>query len=155
TGSYNVSKTNHAFFEGTYMNRTSNQQLAPEPLFSEDVVTISKDSLYNPLGVDIPVYNRRLVEFGPRASFQSVDSFRLVAGLNGQIEEDVLPALKNWKWEMSYNFGRTNAIQRNEGNLIVSRLQNALGPSFIDGNGIPTCGTPTAPIDGCVPMDIL
>jgi len=156
TGSYNFTKNNHVFFEGNYMNRSSNQQLAPEPLFSEDVVTISKDSLYNPLGVDIPVYNRRLVEFGPRASFQSVDSFRLVTGVNGQIDEDLVPALKNWKWEVSYNFGRTNAIQRNEGNLIVGRLQNALGPSFIDGNGVPTCGTPTAPIlNGCVPMDIL
>jgi outer membrane receptor protein involved in Fe transport len=119
-------------------------------------IVISKDSVYNTLGVDIPVYRRRLVEFGPRASFQSVDSFRIVTGLNGQIEEDVLPALKNWKWEVSYNFGRSNAIQRNEGNLIVGRLQNALGPSFLDGNGVPTCGTPTAPIgNGCVPMDIL
>ncbi|HSR97985.1 MAG TPA: TonB-dependent receptor [Kofleriaceae bacterium] len=159
TGSYDMSKNTHAFFEGNYMNRSSNQQLAPEPLFTNQAgpngVVISKDSIYNNLGVDIPVYNRRLVEFGPRASFQNVDSFRLVSGLNGAISEELIPALKNWKWELSYNFGRTNSIQRNEGNLIVGRLQNALGPSFIDGNGNPTCGTPTAPIAGCVPMNIL
>src|SRR6185436_14018968 len=30
-----------------------------------------------------------------------------------------------------------------------------LGPSFINSNGVPTCGTPAAPIPGCVPMNIL
>src|SRR5262249_11050068 len=115
---------------------------------------ISKDSIYNPLGVDVPVYRRRMVEFGPRKQSESVDSFRIVTGLNGKIVDDV-PVVKDWKWEVSYNFGRTNAIQRNDGNLDVPRLQNAIGPSFIDGMGRPTCGTPSAPIAGCVPMDLL
>ncbi|HRE03159.1 MAG TPA: TonB-dependent receptor, partial [Ilumatobacteraceae bacterium] len=65
-----------------------------------------------------------------------------------------LPVLKDWKWELSYNFGRTQATQLNEGNLIVSRLGNALGPSFFDSDGIARCGTSDAPIDGCVPMNV-
>lgn len=160
TGAYHISKQASVFFEGNYMNRNSNQQLAPEPIINDaNGITISANSMYNPLGVDIPVYRRRLVEFGPRASFQNVDSFRLVTGVNGKITEDV-PVVKNWKWEVSYNHGRTNSIQRNQGNLVVNRVAKALGPSMLDPTtGDPICvetaNDPTTAIPGCVPMDIL
>ncbi|HMG54038.1 MAG TPA: TonB-dependent receptor, partial [Kofleriaceae bacterium] len=60
-----------------------------------------------------------------------------------------------WKWELSYNYGRTDATQRIEGEYITSRLRNAIGPSFIDPSNGPTCGTPSSPIFGCVPMNLL
>jgi iron complex outermembrane receptor protein len=151
-GTYKLVPEAAAFFEASYLNRTSDQQLAPEPFAS--AARISKDSIYNPYGGDVLGYNRRLEEFGPRKSLQNVDTFRIVSGLQGTLPEDA-PALKNWKWEASYNYGRTDATQRNEGNLIKSRLSNALGPSFVDGSGVPTCGTPTDPIDGCIPINIL
>jgi outer membrane receptor protein involved in Fe transport len=142
-GTYKLIPEVSTFFEASYLNRTSDQQLAPEPFIA--AATISKDSIYNPFGGDLFDYRRRLEEFGPRRSLQNVDTFRIVAGFSGSVPEDAA-AFKNWKWELSYNFGRTSATQENEGNLILSRLQEAIGPSFIDANNVPTCGTPTAPI---------
>jgi iron complex outermembrane recepter protein len=152
TGSYKITDSVRAFFEGSYVNRKSDQRLAPEPFFS--YAPISAQSVYNPLGVGILSYNRRLIEFGPRRSLQNVDTFRMVAGVDGSVPESV-PGLADWKWELSFNFGRTQATQQNEGNLVVSRLANALGPSYFDANGVARCGTPDSTIDGCVPLNLL
>jgi iron complex outermembrane recepter protein len=36
----------------------------------------------------------------------------------------------------------------------LPRLRDALGPSFVGATGAPTCGTPTAPIANCVPLNL-
>ncbi|MBC7974042.1 MAG: TonB-dependent receptor, partial [Myxococcales bacterium] len=150
-GGYQLHPRVRGFFEASHLNRTSSQRLAPDTFV--DTAPISAQSLHNPLGVDILGYRRRLSEFGPRRSLQGVETFRAVVGFDGKLPDD----LHNWKWEVSYNFGRTDAVQRLEGNLSVSRLANALGPSFLDPTnaGAPTCGTVDAPIAGCVPLNLL
>jgi len=151
-GTYKLRPEIETFFEGTYVNRKSDQQLAAEPF--NNSVPISKDSIYNPIGGDILGYQRRLDEFGPRRSLQNISTFRVVAGLQGTIPNDV-DLFKNFKWEASYNYGRNDADQQNQGNLIKSRLASAVGPSFVNAAGVPTCGTPAKPIVGCVPMNVL
>jgi iron complex outermembrane receptor protein len=151
-GTYKLRPEISTFFEAQYLNRISDQQLAPEPFANH--APISRDSIYNDVGYTIAGYQRRLEEFGPRRSLQNIDTFRIVSGFQGQIPEDA-PVMKNFKWELSYNYGRTTSTNRGEGNLIVSRLRNALGPSFVDASGQPRCGTPTAIIPECIPMDIL
>lgn len=151
-GHYDLTKTSKVFFEGLYINRTSDQQLAPEPFIA--AVPISADSVYNNTGGVVYDYRRRLEEFGPRRSLQNIDTFRIVTGVGGKVAEDA-PAFKSWKWELSFNYGHTASTQRNDGNLVLSRLANAVGPSFIDTDGTPRCGTPAAPIPGCVPMNIM
>jgi iron complex outermembrane recepter protein len=154
-GHYDITKNSHVFFEGQFNSRKSQQQLAEEPVQLALFGTpISADSIYNPFGQDVVDYNRRLVEFGPRTFTQDVNTTRLVVGLNGTLDEQV-PALKNWKWEGSYNYGRNDSTQASHGDLILSHLGNALGPSFRDATG-PHCGTSAAnEIDGCVPLDLL
>src|ERR1043165_3376281 len=119
-GHYDISKNTHVFFEGQFNSRKSTQQLAEEPvqlaLFG---LTISADSIYNPLGQDVIDYNRRYKEFGPRTFNQEVNTTRLVVGLNGNIDEEV-PMVKNWKWETSYNYGRNDATDSTHGDLIRS-----------------------------------
>src|SRR5262249_28668141 len=54
-GSVNISQYVRAFIEGSYVNRNSYLQLAPEPLIlgpGGAAVTISRDNLYNPFGKD-------------------------------------------------------------------------------------------------------
>jgi outer membrane receptor protein involved in Fe transport len=154
TGHYDLDDNIRSFFEVSYNKRASDQRLAEEPVVTGRYGTpISAQSIYNPLGVDIVDYNRRLTEFGPRTVSQSVDTFRTVIGLEGKFSEE--SPLKNWKWEVSYNYGRTDATQKNTGDLILSHLANALGPSFIDPSAGPTCGTPANPIAGCVPLNLL
>ena len=154
-GKVELKKHIKGFYEAMYMHRGSTQQLAPEPLPLDQLgLVISADNFYNPYGKDIAFYRRRLEELGNRVADQTVDTFRVVAGLEGDIPEDV-PVLGNWRWELSYNYGRTQGQQVNRGNLILSRLQNAMGPSFVDDAGVAHCGTETAPIDGCVPINLL
>ncbi|HET9626065.1 MAG TPA: TonB-dependent receptor [Kofleriaceae bacterium] len=155
-GNYELSKYVHAFFEGQFNSRKSAQQLAEEPaqlgLFG---TPISADNAYNPFHTDIVSYNRRLTEFGTRNADQSVQTSRIVVGLNGNIPEEV-PVLKNWKWELSYDYGRTDSTNSTKGDLILSHLANALGPSFTDSNGVAQCGTgPSTQIAGCVPLNLL
>jgi len=152
SGSTKLTPHVQTFFEATYGNRTSAQQLAAESFVN--TVPISRDSMYNPLGGTVLGYQRRLVEFGPRRTPESVATFLLVGGFKGKIAEDS-SALKNFTWELSYNYGRSDSEVRAEGNLIKSRLAAALGPSFMSASGVPTCGTPSKPIAGCVPMNIL
>jgi len=141
-----------AFFEGTFTHRESAYQLAPEPLIIGAGgldVTVSKDSYYNPFGRDFTQVTRRLVEFGPRRQSQTADTFRVVGGLNG-----VLPF--GWSWDAALIYGRTDWANVNSGNVWQSRLQNAVGPSFLDPKtNTVTCGTAAAPIGGgCVPMNL-
>jgi outer membrane receptor protein involved in Fe transport len=158
-GAYELSNNTQAFYEASFNSRKSSQQLAEEPLITSQTgasgIAISKDSIYNPFGADVVDYNRRLTEFGVRNSNQDIDTTRVVVGVKGSIADDV-PVVDNWKWEASYNYGRSTATNTLHGDLIVSRLVKALGPSFIDPVKGPTCGTPGDPItDGCVPLSLL
>lgn len=154
-GKIELRKHMRAFFEATYMHRGSTQQLAPEPLPLDQLgLVISADNAYNPYGKDIGFYRRRLEELGDRTSEQTVDMFRVVTGLEGDAPEDI-PLLANWRWELSFNYGRTAGNQIGRGNLILSRLQQAMGPSYMDAEGVAHCGTADAPVDGCVPINLL
>ncbi|MFH0901522.1 MAG: TonB-dependent receptor [Pseudomonadota bacterium] len=155
TGNYSFHPMVRGFFEGMYMHRASEQKLAPEPLMGDVYkLAISKDSVYNPYGVDINFYRRRLTEVGHRIFSETVDTFRMVAGLEGRLGES--GTLKNWKWDVSANYGRTQGERMNDGNLIRSRVALAIGPSFEDSNGVVHCGTVDAPGPAnCVPLDLL
>ena len=174
TGHYDITKDIRAFFEASYNSRKSEQQLAPEPFNPANYgLQISADSMYNPFGnqgqyvgdqiggVGVPIddYGRRLVEFPDRIQRQDVSTERLVVGLEGKIPEDA-PAFKNWKWEVSYNYGRVDSTYTTRGDLILSHLANAMGPSMVDpASGQPICvgtpGDPTTAIPGCVPINLL
>jgi iron complex outermembrane receptor protein len=154
TGSYKLHDYARAFFEATYSNRKSDQRLAPEPLFTvSEGITLSENNIYNPFGRDFIDVRRRMVEAGPRRSIQDINTFRMVAGLDGRLPEE-LPVLQGWRWSLSYNYGRTESKQIAQGNLVRNRVALALGPSFLDAEGNALCGTPDAPIDGCVPLNL-
>jgi iron complex outermembrane recepter protein len=153
SGKYQFEPRVGAFFEALYTNRTSDQNLAAMPVgIAASGITYSRQSVYNPFGTDLTSVNRRIVEAGRRVFAQDIDTFRMVGGLQGKI-----PQLNGWKWEASYNYGRTNAKFTNAGQFNVTKLTRALGPSFRDADGKAVCGTAAAPItaDGCVPLDLL
>jgi iron complex outermembrane recepter protein len=154
TGHYDLTPNTRAFFEMLYSGRRSELMLAPEPYGLIGGLSISGESIYNPLGGTVYDYRRRLVEFGNRRHVHDIDTFRIVTGLAGKIADDAR-ALKGWKWELSYNFGRSTAIETKTGSLIRSRLAAALGPSFVDVDGKPKCGSPGNVIPGCVPLNIM
>lgn len=155
TGGLKFNDTTRGFFEMTYTARGSSQRLAPEPLFTAtEGVSVSPDNYYNPFGREFFDVRRRFVEFGNRIFEQEINTFRLVTGVEGQIS-GADATFKNWSWDASFNMGRTQGIEFKQGNLQLSKLADAIGPSFMDPvTGVIRCGTPGAPIDGCVPLNL-
>jgi outer membrane receptor protein involved in Fe transport len=151
-GSHKFTPEISSFYEASYGSSHVAQQLAPESFVN--TTPISKDSMYNPTGGTVLGYQRRLVEFGPRQTPADLSQFRVVAGFKGSVPETV-DMFKNFKWELSYNYGHGTGEVESHGNLVKSKLAAALGPSFMNAAGVPTCGTAAKPIAGCVPMNIL
>jgi iron complex outermembrane recepter protein len=154
SGSYQFHDKVRGFFEASYLNRKSDQRLAPEPLVTgTEAIVLSADSVYNPLNVDLPSVNRRMVEAGPRRFLQNNDTFRIVAGVDGRLPGDFLDS---WRWEASFNYGRNQGTNVNEGRLIRSRVAAAIGPSYYDDDNVARCGTRDNPGPAdCVPLDLL
>jgi outer membrane receptor protein involved in Fe transport len=91
-------------------------------------------------------------EVGDRISEDINDVFRVVGGFEGELLPKHIS--DTWRWRASAQYGRTNTHFRQMGLFLIDRTQTALGPSFQQ-NGQRFCGTPDAPIAGCVPLDIL
>jgi len=155
-GDLRLGQHTQAFFEALYTQRQSAQQLSPEPLSTRDeALILSADSVYNPFGRDISDARRRLVEFGNRRYTQDLTTFRIVTGLAGRLTEESFGPLGGFTWELAFNHGRTQGIETKQGLVQRSRLRDAVGPSFIDADtGEARCGTPSAPIGDCVPLNL-
>lgn len=114
-----------AYIEGLYTRRTSQQRLAPDASFATTASVetpnnglqwndwVPASNPYNPFGVnadnplglsDIGVrVNRRFVESGGRLFRQSADTYRMVAGLRGDIGSSMF-------WDVSYSYSEAETI---------------------------------------------
>ena len=160
-GNYKLTDNVEAYAEFFY-NRTVNQsQFAPVP-FDEaaDGVPISKDSYYNPFGVDCGppnfdcVVDLRLVALGNRQSNFRVDASQINTGLKGSFGDS------DWTWNANFTYGHnlTDAIEANY--ISYKSILADLGPSYKDATGAIVCGTDpakggTGPIAGCTPLNLL
>ena len=159
-GSLNITDRVRGFITATYNNRTSDTLLASMPVVLGSgpgatpigaTITISPNSIYNPFGREVTRIQRRVTESGGRNFVSEVDTYGFSGGLEGNFE--LGSRYFDWDAGMVYGRNRLNASTRGLFNLQAIRL--ALGPSFRDTAGVARCGTPTAPIDGCVPLNLL
>ena len=161
-GDIRLGEVARAYFEGSYVNRQSAINLAAEPYLSDtENMTISKDNFYNPFGRDFTTgpgtpaatagaVRKRLLEFGTRYTKSDIDTFRVVAGLDGSLPEAAGP-LRGWVWDVSLNYGRTTSTVVKQGNINKVTMQQALGPSDRDGHCLDATGSIIA---GCVPLNL-
>jgi iron complex outermembrane receptor protein len=169
TGDARLGSAVRAYFEGSYTSRRSEQQLAAEPLIigtGGTPVVVSAQNHFNPFGREFDNLTLRMESVGPRIQEQDFDTFRVVGGFDGSIGDIFpdIPVLSSWSWDTSLNYGRTTGTWVYRGNLISSRLQNAVNPSFVDAQGVAHClssvgadGVPSADdprIAGCVPLNL-
>src|SRR5215813_6752189 len=140
-GDVRLGSAARGYVEGSYVNRQGGQTLAPEPVSLSAVgAVVSANNIYNPFGIDLTSVNRRMVEFGTRDFRQDITTYRVVAGVDGTLPEET-GVLKGWYWDTSFNYGRTIASNTKAGSLYVPALNDAMGPSFRDANGLHS-GTP-------------
>jgi iron complex outermembrane receptor protein len=150
---YNI--TDNIRFSSTvvFNERKSEQLLAAipftlGPIFG-NTVTVSPQNIYNPFGVEVTrAQYRNTVQL--RSFNQDSDTFYFSGGLDGAF--DLFD--RSFSWDVNYIYTDNEQNDLNYGQFDLNRLATGLGPSFRDASGTPRCGTPTAPIAGCVPINL-
>lgn len=152
SGNYDLTDNVQGYLD-YFVNKTrSASQIAPLPFDGRpqnDNVVISRNSIYNPFGVDITDSRLRLAAIGNRRYNFSTDTSQMTLGFRGGFGDTT------WLWDVAGSYGRIEQDQKTEGYLRSADLVAALGPSFIDGTGTPRCGTVAAPIAGCIPLNFI
>jgi iron complex outermembrane recepter protein len=152
-------------FEALLHRRKSRQSLRPAPIDVRFGIGIPRlangrpgipaDNYYNPFGVNLLDVRRRLTEAGRRELDQDVTLGNIFIG--------VVRPVEGWDWEASASWSRNKVTEQTSGELRTDHLQLALGPSGLDDNGQPVCGSPDAAtgvvpaasvIGGCVPLNL-
>ena len=96
-------------------------------------------------------WRRRFNELGGLITKNERETWRGWIGLKGEIDS-------NWKWELSYGYGRFNQIQTRAGTINLRNLQFALNAEFDP--AAPTdltrvrCVLAAARANGCVPVNV-
>lgn len=96
-------------------------------------------------------FSRRLLEFGTRNSTTDRDFYRFVVGLEGDLFDD------RFRWDVSYNYGRTRESQEGNGQVNILNFRNALDvlpAGVIPGTTAPVCADAQARAAGCVPVNV-
>jgi len=127
-----------------YNDRTTDQQIAGYPYQSQSFGTpLSADSAFNPIGQDIE-FRRRLWEV-PRTTESKLKTLRFAPSVSGFFEF----ADRSFDWNVGALWNRNEVTKTNHGDMSLIAARQALGPSFIDANGVARCGTAAKPIEGC------
>ncbi len=189
TDSYNYQAVNYdltpqertnAFFKGDYQltdnvqvfanffhnKTTSNSALAALPFdaFSDGVV-ISKDSMYNPFGIDFGPSTNNATANGGYAQYNFLTRWTGVGQRQGHVTTTtdqgtigLRGGIGSWNWDAEYSYGHFSQQVHTLGDFIYNtQFKQAVGPSMLV-NGVPTCvGTPgdaTTAIPNCTPLNI-
>jgi outer membrane receptor protein involved in Fe transport len=156
-GNYDLRDDLRLTFDAMYQNRSSDQLLAPTPLFwgFDPEEGISKTNIYNYTGYELCStadatctdangnagvkgwLGRRMLEAGNRNFIQDIDTLRASITLEGDINE-------NWTWDVFGSWARNSGSIVDHGLLNMERIGRALGPDA-------DC---TGAADGCVPLNL-
>jgi iron complex outermembrane recepter protein len=163
---YDATDDIQIYAKGMFINRTSVNQAAPEPIFVgpyagtggiADTINVSRLNPYNPFGIDLcavasptcgvgagnDVANfgwitRRPLEAGPRVFDQDVNTYYFSTGLTG-----TLHLLEGFHWDINYIYSDNKASQTFTGGYNIAKIGIALGDPAI-----------CAAVPGCVPLDL-
>ncbi|HEY2346029.1 MAG TPA: TonB-dependent receptor [Xanthomonadaceae bacterium] len=153
---YNLTDDISAYVDFYHQKQTSQSQIAPLAFdANSDGVTVSKDSIYNPFGVDIGAatgyeFFSRFSNLGQRIFNNTTNNDVLFAGFKGNFGQ-------TWSWDAGFDYNHFSFTTEPEGYINLGSLAQALGPSMVIG-GTPTCvataGDPTSAIAGCTPLNL-
>ncbi|KIQ26219.1 TonB-dependent receptor plug domain-containing protein [Xanthomonas campestris] len=135
-----------------YNERTTDGQIAGYPYQSGAFGTpLEAGSAFNPIGQDVD-FRRRLWEV-PRASENQLKTLRFAPTLSGYFDLGG----KTWDWDVGALWNRNENTKRSRGDMSLIASRQALGPSFINGQGVAQCGTAADPVSlsACRPWNPL
>ena len=134
-GDSTVNETTRVFTELMFTNRQSDQLATPGSLGVYRPINIAASHPTNPTGQDLLLQRRRLEEAGPREFFQETNTFRVVAGIEGQLG-------MNWDWSAALNWGRNTGVDGSTNVANLDRVDDTLNTALCSntpGAAIP-CG---------------
>ncbi|HSG88852.1 MAG TPA: TonB-dependent receptor [Pseudomonadales bacterium] len=157
TAHYDLTDTVRAYTEATFASNKVPQELAPTPAFLSTVEVNPESPFFAPSvqtaliglrtnpadgdeNVFLPTIGRRLVENGPRQSIDKRNTYRILVGIEGDINED-------WSFDA---YGSRSSLDRTnllENDASDSRMRQAL---LVTDDGL-SCQNTAA---GCVPINI-
>lgn len=129
--------------EANYNRRETDVQIAGYPYQSAsiDVQTpISANSYFNPTGVDTQ-FRRRGWEV-PRATQRKLDTYRFTGAFEGSFDVGE----RFFDWDVGYSYNRGDSTIDAIGDFNKLAVAQAVGPSFMNADGVIQCGTPDNPI---------
>ncbi len=149
-GNYEIADELNFFAEAYYTNRSSVQQMAPQPIYYAYGAngrnwTMAQDSeVYPFIGLydfDMPgstaagEYNtmyplRRMQEVGPRIFEQEVNTIQMTTGLEGMFGD--------YSWEVFYTYGRNSAVAKSKNYI---NMENAIKSVNENCEGVTVTGT--------------
>ena len=105
---YEVAEDLIFFSEAMYTKRWSDQQMAPQPIWSKSPWKYDSSWMNPELAAFVQEgeelsYGRRMVESGTRNFSQTVDTVRIVLGLEGEFGD-------SFAWDVSYNKGKNDSV---------------------------------------------
>ena len=150
-GTYDFTDTISLNTDVLYNERKTFQQIAGYPYQSSSFTTpLTAGSAFNPVGQNVD-FRRRLWEV-PRTTDSQLKTLRFAPTVSGYFEL----AGKTFDWDVGALWNRNESIKSNYGDMSLIAAKQALGPSFIDGNGVARCGTAAKPIEEeCLPWNPL
>jgi len=135
----------------SYFQRIASGDIAGYPMRAELFDTpMHADSWFNPIGQSIGNWWRRTWEV-PRSTRTELDNIRFTGSLEGYFQLGG----RSFDWDAGYLFSEHSITQRSLGNLNLANTRNAVGPSFLNADGVVQCGTAAnpVPLDQCVPFN--
>jgi iron complex outermembrane receptor protein len=171
SGSHNFNDDVRLRAEALYSGRQADRRVAGFPVqaAANGPSPLSSSSIYNPFSTraagpggtqvasgttTIGNWWRRTWEV-PRASGSDADTYRASSTLEGNFQAWD----RYFDWDVGAMYQLNRITQTSFGNVNLTRLRQAVGPSFINASGAAQCGTPTAPIplgagqNSCVPFN--
>ncbi len=132
-----------------YTDRASFSRNAGYPYSSLAFDTpMSIDSYYNPVGNQSGDANPTAVDFTrrgwevPRENRLSLSTYRFSGALSGYFDVGG----HSWDWDVGYLYNQNKGVQVGTGNFNLAAVRMAVGPSFLNSQGVVQCGTPDNPI---------
>lgn len=164
---YDINEYVTAYVEGSYGQTDTRTNIEPFPFASSDIYLGAVDGmpLDNPYipqpildqitdlnadgaGITALDFKRRLFEFGPRTSQANRNTFRVVLGFKGDINDD-------WSYDASYTYGRTIDAQNSDGAINTANFRAALDVEADPDNiGGFRCKDEQFRAEGCVPINV-
>lgn len=161
-GHYDITDQVRAYSEITFSQNEVPQELAPTPAFV-GTLEVNPDSPFFGAGVQealdgirsdtngdgviddednafLPFIGRRMVENGPRQAIDNRDSYRMLIGVEGEINPD-------WSFDLFASHSRMDNQQALENDVAASRFRQAI---LVTDDGT-ACQNPAG---GCAPLNI-